>query len=198
MRIKFIYSLVFICINMSIFGKENSNISVLKENLSFYIGTGMSNPDFNMNESNPLLIPEGFINLNIGVCSSFNYGKLTLNAMYNIETIKLFTNMNEYNWNFSILYGPELYIANITSILSAGISINGGLKRGEYISEKSGLLHDEHEKDYFITLGIPLDAKLLWNFKNIAFGINGFINFNRIETFGGVGLILGISPYKTN
>jgi hypothetical protein len=117
---------------------------------------------------------------------------LSLRLVHNSEFLS-FSSPDERVWDVGLLYGGIARGRYGFMSLSGGISMVGGVRRGEFV-KSTGFLSSEHKKDRFFTVGLPIEAQLFWTpSQNFGIGLYGFSNINKEETFTGVALAVQIS-----
>lgn len=93
---------------------------------------------------------------------------------------RLFVNFAEEIYALSYLTGKILVGKGYLAIISAGISINGGQTRGEFLFTDAGGWTKNYEKKPFFTIGIPVYANFsIWNKMPVSLGLSlhGNLNF---------------------
>jgi hypothetical protein len=100
-------------------------------------------------------------------------------------------------WDLGVLYGPCARGGIGYASISAGLSLAGGVRRGQFLSSSGGMFGtDQYEKLNFLTLGIPLEAQAFLTGSNIGIGIYAFANLNRKRSFAGALLCLQFGQLK--
>jgi hypothetical protein len=97
------------------------------------------------------------------------------------------TTPKESVWDIGLLYG-RIANASFGSVsMSAGISLVGGVRRGELL-RSSGLFFatKTYEEQTFWAVGIPIDGRIFWTpSPYFGIGICGFADWNRERSFIG-------------
>ena len=97
----------------------------------------------------------------------------------------------ESDWDVGMLYGLMGKAKYAMASISAGLSVVGGVHRGEFLYSSGSWFGttDHYENNEFSTIGIPVEAQLLITpSASFGFGIYRFANLNAEESFTG-GLI---------
>ena len=97
------------------------------------------------------------------------------------------TTPKESVWDIGLLYGRSVNTSRISASISAGISLVGGVRRGELL-QSSGFIFvtRQYEKRTFLAVGFPIDGRLFWTpSPYIGIGICGFADWNRKRSFIG-------------
>jgi hypothetical protein len=94
----------------------------------------------------------------------------------------------EHTWDFGVLYGWYTKSTKFIVSLSGGLSMLGGVRRGELIYFERSFLHEEsiYKKITYSTIAFPIEAQVYWTpFRLWGFGVCGFADFNEEERFSG-------------
>ena len=93
-------------------------------------------------------------------------------------------------WDIGMLYGLMGKEKYAMASISAGLSVVGGVHRGEFLYRTTGIFGRRHyEKNEFSNIGIPVELQLfITPFAFLGLGFYGFANLNAEESFAG-GLI---------
>jgi len=110
-------------------------------------------------------------------------GLISVRIIENTE-ISIFESPSEKIWDFGVLYGQSLKMSNGYATISTGISLVGGVNRGEKIS--GDWLSAKYRKVNFSTVGIPFEGQLFWTASpTFGIGIYIFTNINQEKSFYG-------------
>jgi hypothetical protein len=94
----------------------------------------------------------------------------------------------EHTWDFGVLYGWYTKSTKFIVSLSGGLSVLGGVRRGELISFERRFLYEEsiYKRITCTTMAFPLEAQVYWTPLRLwGFGVCGFVDFNEEERFSG-------------
>jgi hypothetical protein len=110
----------------------------------------------------------------------------TFHFIYNEEFLILGPLPIEKLWDFGVLYGKVAKSHTGFISGSAGLSMVGGVKRGNYLGNTGGWFSDYYENIDILTFGFPLEAKLIWTPLNfLGVGLTGYANINLEKSYGG-------------
>ena len=165
------------CVSISLM---MAGISYLNAQRSIILGAGAGAFNFYPTHST-FAFSHGFT-----LSSQLNRNLFKLRFVNNIEFLS-FSTPSLSAMDLGILYGRILGDTKIQTSISAGLSITGGVRRGNLIKE--GFMGSTYQRVPFSAFGIPLEIQFLVNNKKSrSIGITGFGNLNKEEPFVG-GLI---------
>jgi len=179
LRLMMAFIFVFLSVESKIYGIQDTTNSK-PSSYWFSLGLGMSVFSNNAGISG-------------GGSFSLDYEKyfITIRYIENIEFVILGPS-SESVWDLGVLYGQCSKTSYGKVSIAGGIAIVGGFNRGEYI-HGSGWFSSRYEKVGFTSIGIPVEAQLLWTpFPFFGVGINGFANINFEKSIAGALLCLQI------
>jgi hypothetical protein len=120
----------------------------------------------------------------MGATYQFGRNMLSLRATLNGELF------GKTIGDYGLLYGYALASSRILSSFGVGISLVSG-------SISKGLFSEEEAETIGPTIGLPLEAQLVWRpLKFMGIGLHGYANINPEESFTGATLCIHIGKLR--
>ena len=118
-----------------------------------------------------------------------NKSLISARYLYNVE-LKESSFFRKYppesQWELGLLYGRYIRSNIFMVTFSAGISMTGGTRRGNYIKNEyfMRIYEEKHASGEF---GFPIESQIMYTpFSFIGIGFNVFANLNKHEPIGGI------------
>jgi len=184
-----VYSfLIFLILSLTSFAQDTA---VVKNN-NIWINCGIGLSSFRSgDEFGPAM--------NFEISYEKNNALFSCRFVHNTEFV-LFTSPAETVWDFGLLYGKIKKYAYGSASMSCGISLIGGVRRGDYLSSSGSgwfSLGSNHDKRNFYNIGIPVEAQLFWTPTSVfGVGVSAFANLNLDKPFYGTTLLLQLGNLK--
>lgn len=194
MRIYIVMIVSLVYFQNDLYSKNDKEVD---ENIYFWLGVGQGinqniiydhsnkkkgsseSVSFNAAYKNHLLtISNNLVDLNINVPNSIFNSNCSAKDSFN---------------ELSVLYGLIIKLDYISFSLSTGISYT--IIETSKV-DKENMIIDCNLKDKVYSFGIPLEYNNILYFKHFGFGFKGFINFNDVQSYGGLSVSLYIGVFN--